>query len=349
MQYIAFDSHMRYTIAVAEEEGGRNRRRRRIDHCHGAIRNYLADFPPATQVALEAVGSWYWVVDEIEAAGMTPKLVHAGKARARMGEINKTDSLDARGLNMLARSGTLPTVWIAPGELRDRRELYRTRMFLKSETTRLKNRILALFAKYNLSDIEATDRFGTKGRGELAHRIEHLPPYTQRVASQLLEQLDATESTIAQIEAAMHESHDEDPRIAQLTTIPGVGFILAVVILSELGDSGRFATAAHFASYAGTTPRVRSSGGKTHTGRTPAAANQYLKWAFTEAANVIVINQRHWRHRHVTRLYQRIRARKGHKVAVGAVARHLAEASYHIIAKGEAYREPKQAHSSTAG
>lgn len=348
MQYIAFDSHLRYTLAVVEEDGGRNRRGQRIEHRPGAVSSYLSAFEPGTAVALEAVGSWYWIVDEIEAAGMTPKLVHPGKARARVGELNKTDRLDARGLNMLTRSGTLPTVWIAPGELRDRRELYRTRMFLKGETTRVKNRILSQFAKYNQSDVDATDRFGKKGRASLESRIASLPPHTQTVVSQLFGQLDSATAAITEIEAAMHESHDDTEAVRLLSSIPGVSFILAVVILSEIGDSARFGSAAHLAAYAGTTPRVRSSGGKTHMGHTPAAANQYLKWAFTEAANAVAVNQRHWPAKHVTRLYQRIRTRKGHKVAAGAVARHLAEATYHILTKGEAYREPR-AHSSTDG
>jgi hypothetical protein len=67
-------------------------------------------------VAVETIGNWYWIVDEIEAAGCVPKLVHARKAKLMMGEINKTDRLDVRGLNRLQQAGTLPTVWIPPGE-----------------------------------------------------------------------------------------------------------------------------------------------------------------------------------------------------------------------------------------
>ena len=55
-----------------------------------------------------------------------------------MGEINKTDRLDVRGLNHLQRNGTLPTVWIPPGELRDQRDLPRTRMVLVRQRTQLK-------------------------------------------------------------------------------------------------------------------------------------------------------------------------------------------------------------------
>jgi hypothetical protein len=67
-------------------------------------------------VAVETVGNWYWIVDEIEAAGCVPRLVHARKAKLMMGQINKTDKLDVRGLNQLQRTSTFPTVWIPPGE-----------------------------------------------------------------------------------------------------------------------------------------------------------------------------------------------------------------------------------------
>ena len=65
-------------------------------------------------------------MDESEAAGQVPQLVHARKAKLMLGMGNKTDTLDARGLNRLQRTGTLPTVWIPPGALRDQRDLPRT-------------------------------------------------------------------------------------------------------------------------------------------------------------------------------------------------------------------------------
>jgi transposase len=77
-----------------------------------------------------------------------PKLVHARKAKLMMGKINKTDKLDVRELNQVQRNGALPTVWIPPGELRDQRDLPRTRMVLVRQRTQLKNRIPATLAKY---------------------------------------------------------------------------------------------------------------------------------------------------------------------------------------------------------
>lgn len=96
-------------------------------------------------VALEATGNWYWIVGEIEAAGLRPLLVHPRKAKLMMGMINKTDKLDVHELNRLRQTGTLPTVWIPPADLR---ELTRTRLVLVTSRTRLKNRLLTTLAKY---------------------------------------------------------------------------------------------------------------------------------------------------------------------------------------------------------
>jgi hypothetical protein len=121
MEYVAFDAHKRYTLASVVRPDGQLIREQRIAHERGALREFLERCEPGSPVAVEAIGNWYWIVDEIEAAGCVPKLVHARKAKLMMGEINKTDRLDVRGLNRLQQTGTLPTVWIPPGELRSRR------------------------------------------------------------------------------------------------------------------------------------------------------------------------------------------------------------------------------------
>jgi len=92
---------------------------------------------------------------------------------------------------------------------------------------------------------------------------------------------------------------------------------------------------------AGTTPRVHASGGKTRFGRSRPDVNRYLKWAFIEAANAICLTRRRRPSQHVSRLYDRIARRRGHPRATGAIARHLAEATFWILSKQEPYREPK--------
>jgi transposase len=282
------------------------------------------------------------MVDEIEKAGHVPTLVNAGKAKAMMGGINKTDKLDAQGLAVLSLNGTLPAVWIPPGELRDQRELARMRLVLVHMRTSLKNRIHATFAKYAITFEEVSDLFGVQGRRLVEKRLEGLPPETRHSVEEQLKLLDQLRSQIDQAEERIRLIVKMTPPMQLLTSLPGIGPILAVLIAFEIGDITRFSDGAHLASYAGAVPRVKSSGGKTYYGKTRPDVNHYLKWAFTEAANVIVLNQHRMSSRHVVELYHRVSQSKGHAKAVGAVRRHLAEATYVVLKNQQPYHEPKK-------
>jgi transposase len=246
-------------------------------------------------------------------------------------------------LNRLQRAGTLPTVWIPPGELRDQRDLPRTRMVLVRRRTPLKNRIHATLAKYALHDIEVSDLFGVRGRALLRQRLDLLPAHTAYATQRLLEQVESLDRQVRGFEQRTQAVFKPTPAIQWLLTLPGVGLTLAVVIALEVGDVTRFATAEKLAAYSGATPRVHASGGKTRFGPSRPDVNRYLKWAFVEAANAICLTRGRAPHRHVSRLYERLARRKGHAKAIGAVARHLAEATYWMLTNGESYREPKGA------
>ncbi len=348
-EYIAFDSHKRYTWVEREQVATGRVRQYRLTHAPGAIRNALAGCPPGTPVALEATANWYWIVDEIEQAGLWPRLVHPRKAKLMMGQINKTDQLDAHGLNTLQRNGTLPTVWIPPGKLRELRELTRTRVVLVAQRTRWKNRITATLAKWGLPASEYSDPYGKSARAELEARMESLPEQTRWVTQQMLAQLDTLSEQIHQFEQRLEELVEVTPEMQWLMTLPGVGVILAATMALEIGEVGRFPSADRLASYAGTTPRVHASGDRVRYGRTRPDVNRYLKWAFAEAANSVAVNHKRCPERHVSQLYCRLRGRKGHSKAVGAVARHLAEAAFHVLSRRQAYRDPTAAPGRTRG
>lgn len=106
-----------------------------------------------------------------------------------------------------------------------------------------------------------------------------------------------------------------------------------------------------FAAYGGTPPRVHASGGKTRFGPLRSDVTHSLKWAFGEAAPVSCRHRRRHPTRHVSRLDERVARRKGHPKAIGAVARHLAEATSWMLTKQEPYPEPRlpQARPAKAG
>lgn len=211
---------------------------------------------------------------------------------------------------------------------------------LSRHRARLKNRLHATLGKYGLVVEGYSDIFCPTARPALEAALAKLPPQTQWVGQRLLEQLAFQEDQIRQQEERLGRLLEVTAEMELLDTLPGVGLILSAVIALEVGDVRRFPDGEHLASYAGTTPRVHASGGKTRHGRLRPDVNRYLKWAFVEAGNVVALHYQRSPERHVSRLYGRLLSRRGHAKAIGAVARHLAEATYQVLTRREGYRDP---------
>jgi transposase len=350
-QFIGCDAHKKFSVFVAIDEKGKTSEAVRVPHDRERYREYLKTLPPSSAIAIEASGHYSWIVDEMEELGHRPKLCSALEAKRRMGGSKKTDKLDAKGLAILLRNGTLPEVWIPPRELRDQRELLRLRIFLVQLKTRVKNRIHGTLARHNIQ-ISGADLFGVECRRVLASRLPELPPHCRLAMEQELAALDFLEMEIdaaeSRLEEIMHVSVEAD----LLKTLPCVGKVLSMVLMLEIGKVDRFPSAAHLASYAGLVPRVQSSGGHTRMGQVCNNVNRNLKWAFVETANLTVVNQVRLAGTHVVKLYQRIKRSKNHQKAVVAVGRHLAEAAWWVLSTQQVYREPngsRSALSSTHG
>ena len=340
--YIGCDTHSRYSVFVRIDEQGQISPAVRVEHGSRDLRDYLSTLEAGTPVAVEASGGWYWFLDELEAAGMDARLVNPLEAKKRMQGRNKTDQLDAKGLAILLRNGTLPEVWIPPGKLRDLRGLMRTRLALRSHTTMVKNRIHAAIRRYNTLDGEPpSDLFNKKNRLRLALALGRLPEQTRRAARHEWELLDELERHIGELEVDIRSKIGSIGWVRLLKTLPGVGEILGATIHLEIGDVKRFPTAAHLASYAGLVPTIHASGGRSHHGPTSQQANHYLRWAFIEAANCVVMLKHRYAGQHVIQLYERLKQHKCHGKAAVAMARHLAEASWWVLSKRQEYRPPQ--------
>jgi transposase len=175
-QYIGCDSHRRYSVFVVMNERGQESAPMRVKHDRGEIREFLRELPVGSQVAIESTGGWYWLVDEMEAAGLRPQLANAHEAKQRMAGRNKTDKFDARGLAMELLMGTLPSVWIPPAELRDLRALMRTRLALRAQSTQVKNRVSAAVNRYGLKEPQRDgDLFEGSGRVHLNRYVQCFP------------------------------------------------------------------------------------------------------------------------------------------------------------------------------
>jgi transposase len=338
--FIGCDAHKKFSVFVMMDEHGRASKPIRVEHEREAYRAFLRTLPPSSEIAVEACGFWYWLVDEMEAAGHLPRLANAIESKKCMGKPHKHDPLDAKGLAILLRNGTLPECWIPPQPVRDQRELLRTRMALRDLRGSLKHRIHGALARYGLQGTGFTDLFGRSGRAFLTRCLAELPPETARMVVTQLAAIDELTTHIEQIEQRIHEQVEPSADVLLLMTVPGVGPILGPVIGLEIADVRRFPRAEQLASYAGLVPRLSQSGEHVRLGHIARQVNQYLKWAFVEAATCAV-KLRRYRDEHVGRLYRRLWRKRGHGRAIVAVARHLAEASYWVLTKQQTYRPPR--------
>lgn len=338
---IGCDAHKQFSVFVKIDSKGKSAPAIRVEHHRQKYIDFLQTLPAHSEIALEATGHWYWMVDEMEKAGHHPHLVNPTEAKKRMGKTNKTDALDAKGLAILLHNGTLPESWIPPGELRDRRELLRTRMALRDLRSSLKHRIHAAIDRYGLQATGISDLFGVKGRAYIDATLTHLPCDTAAMVRVQLTSLDQLEVQIEEIEERIAVALKPSPEVGLLRSIPGIGEILAPLVWLEIGDVYRFPRAENLASYAGLVPRIIASGGRIRHGGTCRNVNQYLKWGFVEAATC-AIRIKAYRGTHIDLLYHRLAPNKGHGRAIVAVARHLAEASFWVLRKKQSYRPPAQ-------
>jgi len=104
-QFIGCDAHKKFSVFVAVNEKGRAGEALRVAHDRELYREFLARLPPHSSIAVEASGSYSWLVDEMERSGHRPRLCNPVEAAYGLDQ-KKTDKLDARGLAILLRNGT---------------------------------------------------------------------------------------------------------------------------------------------------------------------------------------------------------------------------------------------------
>jgi transposase len=221
----------------------------------------------------------------------------------------------------------LPEAYVAPRALRDVRELLRHRVALTHMRTALKNRVHAILAKQGIQR-PTSDLFGKAGREFLA-ALELREPPRRRVDS-LLALICDFDREIAQVTREIDALAKRDQRVPLLCQIRGVGPYTAMLILAEVGEIERFATARKLCAWAGLTPTVRSSDGKARLGSISRMGSCALRWALVEAAQQAARGGGPLRER-----FERIAKRRGRNVAKVAVARHILTLCYYGLRDGQ--------------
>jgi transposase len=330
MLHVGVDVHKHFSQVEVLDERGETLDRRRLAHPDkGSIRAYFEELPSPMTITMESTRNWYWLYELLEEFGEV-QLANPSKVRLIAEAKIKTDQVDARTLAHLERTGFLPTAYIPPREVRNRRELYRYRISLVTIRTGLRNRIHALLDKLGIFHSNS-DLFGLRGRQFLASL--ELRDHYQKVLDGYLQLHDGVDELEKAVRREIKKTIGQDPRANHLMTIPGIGIRNAYLLLAEIGDIDRFPSAKKLLSYASLVPRTRQSADHLWQGTVGRKGNLYIKWAMVEAAQKATRKDPG-----LAVFYERIRRKHGAAKARVAVAAKLLKAVYYVLKRDEDYK-----------
>jgi transposase len=249
----------------------------------GRFLKLIAPYREQVVVSCECLFAWYWLADLCQAEGIPFVLGHALYMKAIHGGKTKNDKIDSEKIARLLRGGMLPQAYVYPKEMRATRDLLRRRMHLVRLRAELLVHVTNTFTQYNLPAPEKKLSFHANRTG-IAERfadesVQRSVRLDLALAEHLDEQLRGVELFLTQ-----HAKVD-DPQAYQLVkTVPGIGAILGLVLLYEIHDIRRFASVRQFVSYCRLVKCSHESAGKKTAGKGNKIGNAHLKWAFSEAA-----------------------------------------------------------------
>jgi len=281
---------------------------------------------------IESMTGARFVHDQLELAGWDVEIADAQKVKGLAPLAAKTDKIDARVLAELGRRDLVPAIWLPDPSVRAERERARFRLYLVRHRTALKNRIHATLMTFG-HPVPVSDLFGVAGRDLLA-RLAIPEPWASTLATSLA-MVDELEVRIDACERDLRALGAEHRYIPLLCSVPGISWVLAYTIASEIGDIERFATPKKLAGYTGLCPIVRQSGNRDVRGPLAKNGPKYLRWALIEAATNACRNPRY--HERYERTKQRLGRQRGAKVARVELARTLTEAIWHMLTKNEPF------------
>ena len=332
MYYTGIDLHKKTSFLTTVDESGKMVTKKNLLNDEKTILDYFGSLEQQSRVVIESTASWYWLYDLLEANGFDVVISNPVKTKAIASAKIKNDRVDSHMLAQLLRADLIPTVYVSPLKLRKLKELIRHRQRLVNDATRMKNRIHVLLRKNN-KIVAVSDLFGVRGLQYLEQ--VQLPQYHR---DQVQSYLSLYQELIKQIEPlteAVNGAAKNDPIAKLLMSVPGIGAIVAMTIVAEVGDISRFRSYRNLASYAGLVPSLDASGGKQRMGSITKQGSRYLRTALVEAAHVIARMKKC----RLNPFFRRRIVRGGYKKAIVATAHKLLKIVYYVWKNQTPYQE----------
>ena len=329
--YCGIDLHARTMYVVIVDQSGQVLLERNVRADAKVFLEIIEPYRSDVVVAVECIFTWYWLADLCDKEGITFVLGHALYMKAIHGGKAKNDKIDAHKIAALLRGGLIPYAYVYPALMRSTRDLLRRRLHLVRKRAELLSHILSTNSQCNLPDFGGRINYKVNRQGIAERFSDPSVRKSIEVDLQLLTHYDGLISDLELYLVNTAKVHDPDT-FHRLKSIPGVGKILAMTILYEIHDIGRFDRVQQFASYSRLVKCSRESAGKLHGFGGSKIGNVHLKWAFSEAAVSFLSKCAEGR-----KLIERLRRKHGKAKALSILAHKIGRAVYYMLTQQQAF------------
>lgn len=290
--------------------------------------------PTLSAIGVEATYNWYWLVDGLMEHGYNVHLAHPGGIEGRSGKKHTNDFYDAFHLAHLLRIGNFPESYIYPKQERPVRDLLRKRsMLVKNKTQHVTS--LINMVNRNSGCSLSSNEVKKLSEEELERFLEH--EYLLLSGQTDISVIRCFDAEIKKLENRILEKCRLKPQFKQLSTVPGIGDVIASTICFEIGELSRFDTVGNYVSYCRMSDSECISNKKKKGENNRKNGNRYLCWAYIEAANFAK------RFCPYAQVYYKQKLKESGMTAVAtkSLASKLARATFHMMVRNEPYNPEK--------
>jgi transposase len=334
MLYVGIDLHKKLIVLCVVNQAREVLMRKKFACCETVrIREFFQQLG-AFQAVVEATASYEWLWELLEPLAQRLVLAHPKKLRVIAESTRKNDKLDAQVLAEFLALDMIPQAYRPTPRQRQHRVLVRQRCFIRRGITAVKNKIRRILSDYNA---DRKDLFTAEGQVYLSQM--KVSPADRFVLDQLCEHWEQRAKQMREVDKELRRFAAKAPAAeaearAVLASMPQVGEATIDIVVSEVGDLGRFRySAKKVAAYAGLVPGQRESAGKSKELGITKDGSRLLRWALVEASWRIVRHSRRW-----GTAFEKLRQRRGKKKAIVAIARRLLGVMVALIRSGQEYR-----------
>lgn len=255
------------------------------------LMNYLKkNFPGATyHSAYEAGFCGYWIHNELISQGVKSIVVNpADIPTTHKEKVQKEDKRDSRKIAQALRGGNLKAIHVPSQKTIEDRCLMRTRQALVQDVSRSKNRIKS---HLRFLGIEIPDKFSNSSAWTKAYvnwlKSINLGPSAKQALQAKINACKNVRADVLETTKGikkLSEAEAYKANIQLLRTVPGVGLLTAMLLLTELEDISRFENVDKLCSFIGLIPSTHSTGDNQVIGKVTPRSHSLLRGALIESA-----------------------------------------------------------------